>query len=117
MKELKENEPGKKLERERRELIEQLSYNGWPTLCVWAWPGRRSNSDCLLPCELAWPVPGRGFDWWWLCGKGRSTELAGDSRDSEWGIRTLAQARRRRMGMRGRGRWRRSGAVGRRRGT
>lgn len=94
-----------------------LGYSGWLTLCVWAWPGQGSNSDCLSPGEWAWPGQGRGFDWRWLCERVSNTEPAGDSRGSEWGSRTPPKVRRSRTGMRGQGRWRRSGAAGRRRGT
>lgn len=110
-------------ERERCEIIsakswdKRLSYSDWLTLCVWVWPAQGSNSDCSPPCEWVWLVPGRDFDWWQLCGTGRSIEPAVYSRGSEWGSRTLLQVRRRRIGMRGPGRWRRSGAVGRRPGT
>ena len=49
--------------------------------------------------------------------RGSSIEPAGDSHSSGWGSRSPLQVRRRKMGMKGRGSWRRSGAEEKRRGT
>lgn len=49
--------------------------------------------------------------------RGSSIEPAGDSRSSGWGSRSPLRVRRRKMGMKGWGSWRKSGAAEKRQGT